>query len=265
MEELTAIQKAFTRQSTHYDELDFVNPVLTAWRKRVYAHAECFLPQPATILELNAGTGIDALHFAALGHRVTATDISPGMTAQLEKKLQAAGFSGLITATQASYEDLGAIRGQFDFVFSNMGGLNCCDNLQKVTQQLPRLVKKGGFITWVIMPPCCPWEWLWILKGNPAAFRRLRKVGAMAHVEGEHFKTYYHSLRAIRDAFGRGFRLVKAEGLGAISPVPGSVSFISQNPRLSSFLNQLDKQVTKHFPFNRWADHIMVTFQFTGS
>src|SRR3954463_5975746 len=62
-EHLTSVQKAFSKQASHYDEDDFSNRILLDWRDKVYAHVNPFLKPCSSILELNAGTGIDALHF----------------------------------------------------------------------------------------------------------------------------------------------------------------------------------------------------------
>ena len=57
-------------------------------REQVYAHVNNYLKPGSSILELNAGTGIDAVHFASLGHRVHATDLSSGMIKQIRDKMQ---------------------------------------------------------------------------------------------------------------------------------------------------------------------------------
>ena len=211
------------------------------------------------MLELNAGTGIDAIHFSQQGHRVHAIDIAAGMIAQLQKKSN--GLS--LTCEQRSFEELHLLSIEpVDYVFSNFGGLNCTDDLSKVTRYFPTLLKPGGFATVVIMPPVCPWEWLWLLRGHGRkAFRRLNKEGAMAHLEGEHFTTYYYSLGDIKEAFGEKFKLISAEGLGALSPPPSKASFVNQHPTLYKILTKMDDGLRHTFPFNRWADHIIVTFQ----
>ncbi len=60
-----AVSRAFSKQSIHYDATDTANPVLTDLRKQVHDHVAAFMPPRSKILELNAGTGIDAAHFAA--------------------------------------------------------------------------------------------------------------------------------------------------------------------------------------------------------
>jgi ubiquinone/menaquinone biosynthesis C-methylase UbiE len=262
-EVLSPVQRAFSKQAEHYDEDDFSNPILQDWRERVYAHLNFFLNPGSKILELNAGTGIDAIHLVKAGHTVHATDYSPGMILKIQEKCRQSGLAERLSVQQCSFESLGEIHGkQFDHIFSNFGGLNCCKDLTIVARQMGALLKKGGFLTWVVMPPVCPWEWIQILKGKKTAFRRLSENGTLAHLEGEFFQTYYYSVSDIQESLGANFTLIRTEGLGALSPPPSSVSFALQNRWLYTFLRRLDQVVCTTFPFNRCADHITVTFQF---
>ena len=258
------VNRAFSKQSLAYDSDDNVNQVLQDMRQQVYRHVSGFMKKSSEVLELNAGTGIDALHFVQEGHRVHATDLSDGMISQIEKKIVDHQLQDRLTCQQLSYDQLQQLEGRkFDYVLSNFGGLNCIDELSKVTMSLPTLLNPGGFVTWVIMPPVCLWELLWIFKGHgKQAFRRFNQQGVMAHLEGEYFKTYYHSLSQIKEAFGPEFKFIKSEGLCALSPPPSRGDFSAKHPMVYQFLRKLDSLVRSSFPFNRWADHIIVTFQF---
>jgi ubiquinone/menaquinone biosynthesis C-methylase UbiE len=258
-----AVRRAFSKQAANYDQADRANSILTGWRERVYQHLDQFLNNGSAILELNAGTGIDALRLAQAGHTVLATDAAPGMVLQLQQKTFDPSAQGRLTALACSYENLEQLPDmKYDHVFSNFGGLNCCADLELVVRQLTRLLKSGSRITWVIMPPICPWEWLWLLRGKWSAFRRLSRRGVMAHLEGEYFMTYYYSLGDVRAQLGPKFTLLKTVGLGAVSPPPASYSFVRRFPLLSRMLNTLDERISGHFPFNLWADHIITTFEY---
>ena len=79
--------KAFNKQSAVFDSIYSNNFIIQYKRKRVRDHVEKFIKSPCKILELNAGTGEDAIYFAEQGHYVHATDISEGMRSVLEKKI----------------------------------------------------------------------------------------------------------------------------------------------------------------------------------
>ncbi len=257
------VDAAFSKQSTHFDENDLSNSVLQTWRQRIYAHVDQFIKPNSRILELNAGTGIDAIRFAKQGHTVHATDISSGMIMRLEEKIARHSLHNKISQQQVSYTELDQVNGKFDYVFSNFGGLNCIDDLKKVTRHLPELLNEGAFVTWVIMPRIAPWEWTWILKGKfKDALRRFEKKGVRANVDGESFLTYYYSLGEIKNSFDPQFQFIKSEGLGVFSPPPSAENFIKKFPSVCNFLNHRDRSISKLFPFNRWGDHLIVTLKF---
>lgn len=236
------VNLAFSAQSAHYDSDDQSNYVIQDLRKQVYSHVERFIKPKSRILELNAGTGIDAQYFSSKGHSVLATDLSDGMITELKKKN--------LEIRQISYDSIDQIDEKFDYVFSNFGGLNCIDDLHKVTKHLPGVLHKESYVTFVIMPRVCPWE---IAATN---FRRFKKGGVMAHIDGHYFHTWYHSLSDIKNAFADDFGFIESEGLAALSPPPHKtdLSFYRTMRRIDHLFN-------RSFPFNRWADHIIVTFR----
>jgi ubiquinone/menaquinone biosynthesis C-methylase UbiE len=257
------VNRAFSKQSIHYDENDESNLILRDLRKQVYDHVDAFVHPRSEILELNAGTGIDALRLVHAGHRVHAIDVAEGMIAKLKSKIQKNSVHDSLTCELLSYTDLHKIKDRkFDYVFSNFGGLNCIDDLKRVTSSLPALLNDGAFVTLVIMPPYCLWELSGILRGSPSAFRRLKKDGTKAHLEGEYFQTYYHSLKNIVASFGADFSLVRTEGLAALSPPPHRPDIPAKHPKLYSMLRRFDNVFRNAFPFNRCADHIIVTFRY---
>jgi SAM-dependent methyltransferase len=263
MADSTAVNKAFTAQSAHYDADDTANPVIADLRKQVYAHIQRYITPNSNVLELNAGTGIDASWLVEHGHTVLATDISDGMINAITSKIQLHGNGKKLRARQLAYDQIDLIKEeQFDFIFSNFGGLNCIKDLNDVTKHIGQLIKPGSYVCFVIMPPNCPGEMLSALKGNSTAFRRWKKDGVMAHLEGHHFKTYYHSLGDIRKAFGDDFKLISSEGLAAISPPPHRGDFPGKHPSLYEALRKMDLSLNRVFPFNRCADHIIVTFRY---
>ncbi len=257
-----AVDRAFSTQAPHFDQEDAANAVLQDLRKQVYQHLSRVLKPASHVLELNAGTGIDALWFVSQGHSVLATDIASGMIHELEKKATRAEARDKISVRQLSYDQLSPLLpAKFDHVFSNFGGLNCIESLQVVASQVKPLLATGGLTTWVIMPPVCPWELATILKGNRRAFRRWSRPGVLAHLEGNYFRTWYHSLGDVRRAFGANFDLVACESLALTSPPPHRGDFPSKYPKLYHSLRTVDAALRHQFPFNRCGDHIIVTLR----
>lgn len=259
------VNKAFTRQSIIYDSYEENNKILSWMRKQVHNAALSFLKKNDTILELNSGTGMDAVFFAKKGFRILATDLSDGMINEINRKVKLENLSNEINLMQCSYTDLNQIYNRkFDFIFSNFGGLNCVADLNLVTKHFPSLLRNNGIVCLVIMPPVCPWETIQLLRGKiKFAFRRFNKSGLPANIEGVSFYTYYFSHKKIMSALGPNFKLLKLMSLGVFTPIPQMEVFQNKFPRLLSFLNSLDEITSGHFPFNRIGDHIIVIAKYS--
>ena len=232
-------------------------------RKRIHDHCLRFFPANAKILELNCGTGIDAVFFAGLGMKIVATDVAPGMIHTLKAKIKELNLEKKITAQLCSFTQLPQFsEGPFDVVFSDFGGLNCISDLQSVVEGIKKNLKSGGIVTLVVMPKICPWEILLALKGNfKVAFRRFKRHGAESHLEGEYFKTFYFSQMYIQKVFGQEFSMVKLEGLCSLVPPPYFELFPKKLNVTFKILTKVENAVRFTFPFDRVADHLIITLR----
>ena len=260
------VNKAFTRQSEIYDDYDRSNPTLTWMRQQVRIHVMKFLRKEDNILELNSGTGIDAEYFARQGHKILCTDLSDGMIEQMKNKFSESELADKITVQQCSFTELDKISEQkFDFIFSNFGGLNCVDDLRKVTKFFPDLLNKNGRVCLVILPPVCLWEIIQLFRGKfSLVFRRFHKDGVLANVEGIKFKTYYFSKTDVMNSLGKNFKLLSVESLALFTPIPQMEKIPKSFPKLAKALNKIDEMVSGLYPFNRIGDHIIVTAEYKG-
>ena len=258
------VNAAFSGQSAVYDAYEENHAILQWMREQVRAHVLSFLQPHDKILELNAGTGLDAVFFANCGFTVHATDLSDGMIFQLRSKVKALKLQEKITIQRCSFTELEKIAaGPFDYIFSNFGGLNCLADLTQATSGMPRLLNPGGFVTTVIMPPICPWELALIFRGHfKTAVRRLHRRGVQAHIAGVHFMTCYFTARQALKAFGKNFKKIALQGLAAISPPPYMENFPKRHPQLYKLLTRADRRVSRVPPFNSWADHFILTVQY---
>ena len=263
-EHFKQVASAFDRKALVYDAFGEDHPHLTRMRHKVYDHLVAVQPKNAHLLELNAGTGFDACQLVARGFTVHATDLSAEMHAQTNIKITQLQLADRLTAQQASFTDLSAVKGQFDGVYSNFGGLNCISDLRAVTRQLPRLLKPNGIATFVIMPRFCPWELALLPKDWRVATRRLRRGGITSNVEGVTFTTTYFSVRQTRAAFGKQFEQVKLEGLSIFTPTADNKSFAPRHPRIYRRLCQLDDAICWHWPFNHWGDFFILSMRYEG-
>lgn len=262
--EITPAGKAFGKQASSFDTIDAESEIIHQMRMRVYAHTEGFLQPSSSILELNAGTGIDACHFAERGHSVLATDISEKMLAEANLKIEERGLGKLVKTKQCSFTELNRLNteGKFDHIFSNFGGLNCVDDFAKVGRHFNQLLKPGGYATLVMISPFCIWETSLALKGNfKLAFRRFKRSGTPSHLEGVEFKTYYFWPSDLKKGLGGNFELKDLEGLAIFAPPP----YLEGKFKNKSSLNRLfslDDRVARWPMFRLAGDHFIATFQY---
>ncbi len=258
------VAEAFSRKSEEYDRFGSDHPNLIRLRNKVYQHTLQFLQPGDHILEINSGTGLDAVYFASLGYSIHAIDIAAGMLAHLQEKIVQHELGEKITVENCSFTQLDRVTGgPYSYIFSNFGGLNCIEDLNEVTQQLPIILSPGGKITWVIMPKICLWELALIFKGEiKHAFRRLRPQGTLANVEGVRFMTYYFNPHQVKQALGPDFQILHLEGLSVFTPPADRKNFARRYPRLFHFLASIDDALSPLAPFNRWGDFFILTAQY---
>ena len=262
--QLSQVADAFSRKAGVYDAFGQDHANLSRMRGKVYAQVARWTSAGSYILELNAGTGLDAVALVARGYRVHATDIAPGMVNEMERKREMLGLDGRFTTQLCSFTELDKVEaGPFDAIFSNFGGLNCVADLTAVAHHLPRLLKPGGVLTWVIMPPICPWELALLPKDWRVATRRLRRGGVIANVEGVSFQTFYFTPGQVQKALGPAFRTLELSGLSIVTPTADNDRFAKRRPRLFGWLVRLDDWLGKRPLFNRIGDFFILTARFT--
>ena len=258
------IAEAFSRTAEKYDSFAQDHPHLTQMRNKVYSHVGRYVPRAARVLELNAGTGTDAVELAQRGYFVHATDIAPGMLNRLQEKVSRLGLQDRISMEARSFLSLEDIQdAPFDAVFSDLGGLNCIPDLRPVIGQLPKALKPDGIVTWVLMPHICLWEIAEIFRGNfTLAFRRFSRGRVQANLEGLNFDVYYFSPRQVIEWFGNDFELLALEGLSVITPTAESKNFAKGYPHLYRALSWFDDKLSPHWPWNGWGDFYILTMRY---
>jgi SAM-dependent methyltransferase len=230
-------------------------------RRAVWARCAARFASGSSILEMNCGTGEDALWLARHGLNVLSTDTAPEMLRIARGKAAAAAratvAAGKIRFRQLAWEQLDALEeGPFDGMLSNFGGLNCVEDLRTAACALAGKLRPGAAAILCIMGPCVPWEWLWFLsQGRPdRAFRRLRRQGAT----WAGLRIRYPSIRQTSRAFAPEFHVVRSSALGALLPPPYTGSILARAPRLMRGLNRLERSIESMWPLPALADHYVL-------
>lgn len=257
--------EAFSKQSLVFDKDYYSNTIINYKRKRVREHVIALLQPQASILELNSGTGEDALFFAQHGFSVHATDISDGMQEKLKQKLDGFPFSENISHEICSFNHLETLekKGPYNSIFSNFGGLNCTSELGKVLASFEPLLKPHGMVTLVIIPKFCLWETLLIFKGRfkTATRRFFSRNGRKAHIEGVYFKCWYYNPAFVIEQLKNNFELVRLEGLCTLVPPSYIEGFAEKYPKLFGFLIKTEEKLKGKWPWRNIGDYYIISLR----
>jgi len=259
------VADAFNEQSAVFDQQYSSNSIIHYKRDRVRQHVTRYIQPASNILELNAGTGEDAIFFAQLGHNLHATDISLGMMDRLLQKIEQHGLQENISTELCSYTSLENLKnkGPYDLIFSNFAGLNCTQELDKVLQTFEALLKPGGVVTLVMLPKFCLWETLLLFRGKfKTAFRRFNnQTGSLSHIEGKYFKCWYYHPHQITETLRNSFKLLSIEGLCVAVPPSYILHFAEKYPRVYRFLVKKENVLKNKWPWKYMGDYFIISLK----
>ncbi len=212
------------------------------------------------ILELNCGTGADALILAQQKISITGFDLSPRMIAIAKKKILSAKLDNFIDVRVLAIEDIDILSGKvYDGALSNFDGLNTFRTFHHLSEKLANLLKPGAVFfatllnSWSIQKIMGAIKQLHFVR----AFSRLSKKGETPHT-GFSYHIYYHSPFSFYFQFRNHFSLEKIFSFGFLVPPYGhdnASSFIKNNiPRLI----KVEQKIAGILPFNLIGDHFLI-------
>jgi SAM-dependent methyltransferase len=214
------------------------------------------------ILELNCGTGIDAVHLAERGVRVLACDLSGQMIELARQRAHASGVGELVDFRVLATEDIGHLGAvsRFDGVFSNFSGLNLVMNLRAVARELAVLLTPNARALLCMAGPFSPAETAWyLLHGNLAgALRRLTR-----RTDDPSLIVRYFSARKMARMFAPEFRLREWTGIGVM--LPSCVEPAARRlPAAFQRVARVDHQLGRVPGVRGLADCILLEFEKAG-
>jgi ubiquinone/menaquinone biosynthesis C-methylase UbiE len=260
----TNVQGAFDAAAAQYDQQFNALPATRRIRGITWnVFLKHFAPG-MRLLELNCGTGMDAIMLGLRKIHVHATDISAAMLEATNEKIAALNLGSFITTDQLSFHDLGRLRGQkYDGAYSNFGGLNCNADMPRLANDLHTLIKPGGKFIGTFLGGIAIWEMLaFLARGNiRQAFRRRTPEGSPANVAGSTVQTFYYSPGAVADVFSPHFTRVELLGLNIFTPPPTSQQAYRRFGKSIRLFERIDDTVMRHSPFNRIGDHFVIVLK----
>ena len=218
------------------------------------------------ILELNCGTGEDALHLAEMGHSVTATDISSEMLTNAQKKASGVHVKHKVAFSKLDITQLNDFKctDQFDLVFSNFGGVNCINGqeMEKFGRDLKKLLRPNGLLIMVVMPNICLWESLYFfIKLQFSEVFRRNKSSVLADVSGVQVETWYYSPNKIIELFNPEFLKVRVKPIGFFAPPSYMETFVKRNKKFFRVISYLENRFSRFAWQGRISDHYYIELQ----
>jgi SAM-dependent methyltransferase len=238
-----------------------------ARRQAVWCDLERVFKSGERILELNCGTGIDAVFLAGKGVHILACDIAPRMIELAQDLAAQAELADPPDFRVLPTENLAALaqEDRFDGAFSNFSGLNCVDDLSQVAQDLGRLLKPRARFLICMMGRFVPWEIVWFLAhGKPRrAFLRLRED--RTSYAGTPWLTIQRpTVAQITKQMEPAFRLLRWKGIGITVPPSYSEHLASRFPKLINRLAGLDQRIGALPLIRSMADCVLLEFERTA-
>jgi len=255
--------EAFDRVAASYDELFTRTIIGQAQRKQVWKRLLRAFAPGERILEMNCGTGEDAIFLATRGRSVVACDASAEMIKVADTRVPPKAKDVSVVFRQLSNEDLRLLsRGElFDGAYSNFSGLNCLSDLQPVARELASLVRPGGHVLICLWSRVCMGEIVWyLLHGETSkAFRRFSGK-SQAKVGGLTIRVSYPAVGEVQRAFAPWFELADRRAIGLFVPPSYVESWARKHSATLGYLEKVDEAFAQFPVLRDLGDHVLMEF-----
>jgi ubiquinone/menaquinone biosynthesis C-methylase UbiE len=264
-----AVADAFDTVAETYDEVFTQSYIGLAQRAAVHRELDRVFRAGQRILEINCGTGVDAVYLTRRGVRVLACDASARMIDIARRRTVHTALepnSQFLVLPTERIDRLVETEGEaaFEGALSNFAGLNCVEDISSVARNLARLLKPGAMALICMFGRVCAWEVLWYLgHGKPKkAFRRLRLGGATAQLAGGiPVRVYYPSVGAVDRLFSPHFKLRRWTGVGVAVPPTYLEPVSCRFPQVLRVLAEADRWIGACPVLRGLADHALIKFE----
>jgi len=254
---------AFDKLAEGYDDLFTRSMIGRAQRSAVWAVLAQTFHRGDTIVELNCGTGEDALFLARNAVSVIACDASERMIETARRRLKNEAPEASIHLRLLPTERLRELQSAtlLDGAFSNFSGLNCVSDLKQTAQDLATLVKPGAPLLVCLSTRFCLSEILWFLfHGQPR--KAFRRCSGSTNVKVGEFtvEVYYPTVRKLQRDFTPAFIMRSCMGVGVAVPPSYVEASIRKYPKVLGLLQTIDKFISALPGFRVIGDHVLIRF-----
>jgi len=261
-----SVQQAFDSASNAYDKDEAENPTRRIMRAHSIKLLRATFHPGQRILEIGCGTGTEAIALAKSGMKIVATDISPQMIARTRQRVLSRGLQDRITMEQLPAHDIGMLDEEygpksFDGAYSSFGALNCEPRLNDFVLSLAGLLKPDSSFVCSVMNKFCLFDFAL----NSLLFKRTNRLACMCAPLGTaEVLTSFYSVGEFTKMFVDFFTIRQIRALLTFLPPPYFEKTIHLLKPAPTKISDLDWELGKFYPFNRFGDHFIVIFRKLG-
>lgn len=257
----------FDKLAPSYDREFTFTVTGKAQRKIVHRYLARNVPSGSDVLEINCGTGEDALFLAGMGCRVTASDASDAMINEAIKKAADRPVSGSVKFRRLGFSDLNVLLPGpgFDLIFSDFSGLNCLSpgQLSTLSETLSKLLKPGGRLIAVVFGKKCLLENIYLLvKGRFAQLNRRNTQQPMT-IGGQAMATtvWYYSVKELKLMLRKDFDLNSRRPVGLFLPPSYLDPFFKNKNGVMGILAFMETLLGRVSLLSDYGDHLLAEFR----
>jgi len=177
----TPIAAARDAIAESYDEICANSVTIRTQRNLIWRELDrsCFPGQ--RVIELDRGTGLDAVHLGARGIEVWACEESAGMLEVARRRIASSELRAPVHLHVVPTREIAKLQdqGPLDGAFSNFGALNCVEDTAPVARSLAALLRPGAKVVLCMAGTCVAWEILLFLRPDRAC--SVRREGCCKH------------------------------------------------------------------------------------
>lgn len=259
---------AFDSIAERYDDIFTRSLIGRAQRDAVWDVLRQTFRDGERVLELNCGTGEDALFLSRIGVSVVACDASERMISVAARRMALEPHGAQLQLAVQPSECIGGLQdvGTFDGAFSNFSGLNCVADLADIARQLATLVKRRGKLLLCLSTRVCLWETLWFLaQGDPKRAIRRWRGDAVASLGELSVSLRYPTVRELGNMFHPFFLLRSCKGIGVTVPPSYLEPLAQRYPNVLEKLQAIDRVLSRWPLWREVGDHMLLSFERTNA
>jgi SAM-dependent methyltransferase len=263
--QLLDTRDAFDSVAADYDGPRGNNDLIQDMRSEMWRWLAATFVPGERLIDLGCGTGLDAVHLAGQGFKITATDWSPLMVERTAVRAAAQHVTDRVRAINVGAHELERLdeTGAYDGAYSNLGPLNCVPDLGHVSRECARVLRPGGKLVFTVIGRYCPWEvahYLRLRRWARAKVRFARNVVPVG-MNNHTIWTRYYAPREFYRAFESLFTLEHYRGLCVFAPPPYLTGVRDRHPRLHERLWRFDRRVSGWPLIRGMGDHFLIVMR----